>query len=216
MKTVAVIPIKFHNQRLPGKNIKLLGGKPLISYIQQTIKKVADIDKVYVYCSDERIKDYLLDGVKYLKRSETLDRDTTKINDVLSAFAKDVKADYYVLVHATAPFVSADSIKIGIDAIKDGVADSALAVEKMQHFLWQDGKPLNYNPADIPRTQDLNPIFKETSGFYIYSYDMIMKENRRVGNRPKLVEVNGRERIDIDEEEDFIMAQMILNTDRGG
>ena len=82
----------------------------------------------------------------------------------------------------------------------------------MQDFLWQDGKPLNYDPSNIPRTQDLKPIYKETSGFYIYSKDLITKHNRRVGFKPKLVAVSGFEAIDIDEEEDFILAETILKT----
>lgn len=212
MKTVALIPIKFHNQRLPGKNIKPLNGKPLISYIQETVKKVSGIDNIYVYCSDERVVDYLLPGIKYLKRPTSLDTDTTKINEVLLSFARNVDSDLYILVHATAPFISADSIQKGLDAVIGGEADSALAVETMQDFLWQDGKPLNYDPSNIPRTQDLKPIYKETSGFYIYSKDLITKHNRRVGFKPKLVAVSGFEAIDIDEEEDFILAETILKT----
>lgn len=216
MKIVAHIPVKLRSQRLPGKNIKQLGGKPLIHYVQQTIKSVKGIDEVFVYCSDERIKGYLLDGVRFLKRSPSLDSDSTKINEVLQAFAKDVKADLYVLVHATAPFISAASIEAGLEAVKSGAADSALAVEKMQDFFWQDGKPLNYDPASIPRTQDLNPIYKETCGLYIFSYDLLMKHNRRVGFAPKLIEVSTREAVDIDTEEDFMLAQAMLNANGRG
>lgn len=212
MKIVALIPIKFHNQRLPGKNIKPLGGKPLISYIQETLKKVKGIDDIYVYCSDERIKPYLLDGVKYLKRSEELDKDSTKINEVLKSFACDVSADYYLLTHATAPFISAESIQSGVDAVLNGKADSALSVERLYDFLWKDGVPMNYDPANIPRTQDLDPIYKETCGYYIYSRYLILNENRRVGKNPALIEVSEIEAVDINNADDFELADAIYSS----
>ena len=88
MKTVAIVPMKLNNTRLPQKNIKpFTNGKPLCSYILNTLLKIEEIDEVYVYCSNENIKQFLPDGVKYLKRSETLDTDQTKMNEVLKAFA---------------------------------------------------------------------------------------------------------------------------------
>lgn len=58
-----------------------------------TLITVKDIDEVYIYCSDSAIWEYIPEGIMYLRRSENLDRDTTTMNEVLMAFAKDVKAD---------------------------------------------------------------------------------------------------------------------------
>ena len=107
MKIVAFVPMKLNSERVKNKNIKEFdNGKPLCSYILNTLKKVKNIDEIYVYCSDEKIKKYIPKGVKYLKRSEELDGQKVKINEVLKAFANDVDADYYLLTHATAPFIS--------------------------------------------------------------------------------------------------------------
>lgn len=112
MKTVAFVPIKLNSERLPLKNIKpFTNGKPLISYILSTLSKTHGIDEIYVYCSDERIKDYLPEGILFLKRDPYYDLSTTSFNEVLSSFAKLVKADVYVLTHATAPFMTAQSIE---------------------------------------------------------------------------------------------------------
>ena len=74
MKTIAFVPIKMNNERLPGKNIKKFSnGRPLISYILETLKLVEGLDEIYVYCSDPEIKKYLPDGVRYLKRDTYLD-----------------------------------------------------------------------------------------------------------------------------------------------
>ena len=182
-----------------------------MQYIQETLLQVKGIDEIYVYCSDEGVKEYLLPGVCYLKRPQSLDQDSTKINEVLASFAQAKKADLYLLTHATAPFIKAESIQKGIDAVKSGNYDSAFAVIRQQDFLWQNGKPLNYDLSAIPRTQDLVPIYRETCGFYLYTYRQIVEQNRRIGDKPYFVEVSEIEAIDIDEQEDFDLAEAIVN-----
>lgn len=215
MRTVAVIPMKLNNRRLPGKNtLPFTNGEPLCTYIQTTLRQVSGIDDIYVYCSDDSVKEYVLPGIKYLKRSADLDRDETGIIEVLTSFSRDVPADVYVLCHATAPFVSADSIQEGLDAVLSGRWDSSFSATLMQDFLWSDDRPMNYSLTDIPRTQDLPPLYVETSGFYIYTNTVIGDMGRRIGNSPKIIEVNKYESIDIDEKEDFEMADAWYNYTR--
>lgn len=210
MKTVAVIPIKMNNERTPGKNTKLLGGKkPLIHLIQNTLLKVNEIDEIYVYCSKKEIKEYLLPGIKYLKRSSELDTPSTDIVTILKAFAKDVESDIYVLSHATAPFLSSQTIEKALSAVKSREYDSAFSVEKLQDFLWKDDKPMNYSLDHIPRTQDLPPLWEETSGVYVYTKTVINDLGRRIGDKPCMIEVSKIESIDIDTPEDFEIANAL-------
>ncbi len=212
MKTIAVVPIKLNNERLPQKNTKKFdNGKSLCYYILDTLLRVKGIDEIYVYCSNPKIKDYIPSGIKYLKRNKSLDTSKTKMNEVLRCFAEDVDADIYLMAHVTAPFVSAESIKEALDEVKSKNYDSAFAVQRMQEFLWKDGKPFNYELSDIPRTQDLPVIYSETSGFYIYTKETIVKHNRRIGFNPYLKEISKIESIDIDEYEDFQIANSIFN-----
>lgn len=212
MRIVAVVPMKLNNQRLPQKNTKpFTNGKPLCHYILSTLLKINAIADVYVYCSNPAIIDYIPEGVRYLKRSTQLDSDSTKMNAVLSAFAKDVPADIYVMTHTTAPFISSTSIEKGLNAVVSGEYDSAFAAKKLQDFLWKNGKPFNYQLDQIPRTQDLPIIYEETSGFYIYRNSVITDMKRRIGNSPYIVEVGEIESIDIDEAEDFEIADAIFN-----
>ena len=134
------------------------------------------------------------------------------MNEVLKAFAKDVPADVYVMTHTTAPFISKESIEKGLDAVLSGEYDSSFAAKKLQDFLWKDGKPFNYELDNIPRTQDLEPLYEETSGFYIYNSSVITFLNRRIGEKPYIVEVNEIEAVDIDEKEDFQIADAIYNS----
>ena len=212
MKIIAVVPMKLNNRRLPQKNTKpFTNGKPLCYYILNTLLKCKRISEVYVYCSNEEIKEFIPNGVKYLKRSETLDQDTTKMNEVLKAFASDVNSDIYVMTHTTAPFISVDSIEKGIEAVVNGDFDSSFAAKKLQDFLWKDGEAFNYNLSNIPRTQDLPVLYEETSGFYIYKKEVIQKMDRRIGINPFIVDVGEIESIDIDELEDFMIADAIYN-----
>lgn len=212
MKIVAVVPVKLNNQRLPQKNTKSFSnGRPLCYYILSTLLKVQEIQDIYVYCSSENITDFLPHGIKYLKRSQELDRDETRINEVICSFAEDVQADVYVMAHVTAPFIESKNISKGLHAVLSKKYDSAFSVKKIQDFLWQGGKPLNYEMNHIPRTQDLEPIYQETSGFYIYTNQVINKYGQRIGRYPYLVEVGEIEAVDIDEEEDFLIADAIYN-----
>lgn len=212
MKVVAFVPMKLNNERLPGKNTKKLkNGKPLVSYILNTLEKSSFIDERYVYCSDESIKEFMgPESIKYLTRDKALDGSQTKINEVLQAFARDVYADIYVLVHATAPFISAASIERGIMSVLKGGYDSALSVHKMQEFIWRDGRPMNYALDSVPRTQDLEPLFVETTGLYIYKRSLIVESNRRIGDNPFLIEVSRIEALDVNEPIDFEIMDAVL------
>lgn len=212
MKTVAIVPMKLNNRRLPQKNTKpFTNGKPLCYYILSTLLTVDEVDDVYVYCSNPDIQEFIPADVKYLRRSESLDQDTTSMTEVLTAFTAEVPADIYVMTHTTAPFISKASIEAGLKAVKSGDFDSSFAAKKLQDFLWKDGVPFNYKLNNIPRTQDLPVLYEETSGFYIYKYDVMAKMHRRIGERPFIVEVGEIEAVDIDEPEDFMIADAIFN-----
>lgn len=213
MKTTALIPIKLNSERLPMKNIKpFQNGKPLLFYILDTVVHTEGIDEIYVYCSNEEIIKYLPEKVQFLKRDPYYDLSTTKFNEVLSSFAELVPSDIYLLTHATAPFITANSIAKGLNAVKSGQYDSAFSVNILQEFLWKDGKPFNYSIDNIPRTQDLEKIYSETCGLYIYTKDLILNHGRRIGNHPYFIELSKIESCDINNEEDFIIADAIYNS----
>ena len=210
MKTVAFIPIKMNSERLPLKNIKKFrNGKPLISYILDTIVQVKNIDEIYVYCSSDEICEYLPAEVKFLKRDSYFDLSSTSFNEVMESFCRIIRADVYVLAHATAPFISAKTIEKGVRLVQSGEYDSALTVSELKEFLWMEGKPLNYSLDSIPRTQDLPSIYTETCGLYIFEKGVMLDMHRRIGNSPYLISVSKIEACDVNTEEDFVMADAI-------
>lgn len=210
MKVVSLTPIKVNNERIPGKNTKRFDdGTPLIQFILKTLLKCKEIDESYVYCSNEGIKEYMIPGICYLKRDEKYDTPQADVNNMFYAFSTEVPADIYVLAHATAPFQRAETIDRGVLAVKTGGYDSAVAVRRMQEFLWKDGKPFNYHPEFIPRTQDLESFYVETTGLYIFTKDVIQKLHRRIGNKEYMLEVSPIEATDINNPVDFEIANAI-------
>lgn len=210
MRVVSFTPIKLNNERTPGKNTKnFTDGYPLIHYILSTLKQCNELNETYVYCSRDEIKDYLIPGVNYLKRDEIYDTAQANINDMFYSFSCKVDADIYVVAHATAPFLKSETIDKGIRAVKSGEYDSAVAVRKVQEFMWSANKPMNYNPEHIPRTQDLEPYYEETTGLYIFNREVIQKLHRRIGKKEFMIEVTPIESIDINNPVDFDIADAI-------
>ena len=206
MKTAAFVPIRLNSQRVSGKNLRPLSGSPLMCHILRTLTEVEGIDEVYVYCSDERIREFLPEGVRFLRRDPSLDRDTTLGREIYDSFTASVDADLYILAHATSPFIRAATVAGALAKVRSGEYDSAFSAEKIQTF---GGKPLNYSLDDIPRTQTIEPVYVETSAFFIFSRELWCGRGRRIGDRPYMAVVDHIEGLDIDYPEDFTMAEII-------
>jgi CMP-N-acetylneuraminic acid synthetase len=211
MKIVAFVPIKFNSQRLPNKMFLQLGKKKLCQYIFDVlldVKSIINLD-IYCYCSNEKIKEYLPDDILFLKRPKKYDKNETKGIDIYKSFVKEINADIYILSHATSPFITSNSFIKGINNILHNNYDSAFSVNKIQTFCWYNNETLNYSLDNIVRTQDIKPIYWETSAFYMFKKEVIMN-NRRIGNNPYKVETTNIEAIDIDEQKDFNLAKNII------
>ena len=213
MRTVAIMPIKLKNERLPGKNTMMLDGKPLLQHQLLATMQTGLADELYVYCSDEAVCPYLPKGVRFLKRPAELDLPTSNFSQIFASFSSEVPADIYVYVHATAPFVTPKTIAECIEAVQSGGYDSAFCAVKIQDFLWKDGEPLNFDAANVPRSQDLEHIYRETSGVYVFTKAVFETWHRRIGRKPYVREVSFKEAVDINQPEDFRLAEAMAHID---
>ena len=213
MKTIAIMPIKLNNERLPGKNTMDLGGKPLLQHQLLAMQQTGLADEIYVYCSDEAVCPYLPEGIRFLKRPAKLDLPTSNFTQIFSTFSRTVPADIYVYVHATAPFITPQTMTECIQAVQSGEFDSAFCAVKIQDFLWKDGEPLNFDAANVPRSQDLEPIYRETSGVYVFTKEVFEVYHRRIGKKPYIKEVSFKEAVDINNPDDFRLAEAVFNID---
>lgn len=209
MTTAAIMPIKLHNERCPGKNTRILAGKPLLQHELDTLKLTGLCDSISVYCSSSEIVQFLPEGVRFVRRSKSLDLPSANFTQIFASFMAECEVDIYVYAHATAPYITLATMRDCINAVKSGEYDSAFCAVKLQDYLWQNGKPLNFDPENLPRTQDLTPIYQETSGVYVFRREVFAKHHRRIGLNPYIREVSFRESVDIDTEEDFALAEML-------
>lgn len=208
-KVVSFIPIKLNNQRLPGKNLMRLEGRPLCDYIFSTVNKVNTIQEKYVYCSDDEIKKYIPNGLTYLKRDNCLDGFQVKGLEIIDHFIRDVDADIYVLTHVTQPFTKAESIQKALDKVLYEGYDSAFSCTCIQDYCWYQGKPFNYDMKDIVTTQNLEPIYMETGAFFIFRKEVFTQMHQRIGKNPYMYVIDQFEAVDIDTAEDFEFAKVV-------
>ncbi len=183
MKTVAFVPLRLNSQRVAGKNLRLLGGEPLMCHILRTLAGIGEIDEVYAYCSDERICEYLPEGCVSCAaapastatrrsggRSTTVSRPTSRPTSTCWRTPPRRSS-------ARRPWRTPCGTC-------GGEYDSAFSAEKIQTFAWFEGRPLNYALDDIPRTQTIEPVYIETSAFFIFPRTLWCGRGRRIGKNP--------------------------------
>ncbi len=204
------MPIRLNSQRIEGKNLRELGGRPLMAYLLESLAAARNIDKVYVYCSNPAIVEYLPEGVEWLQRDERLDQNTTLGEEIYDAFTREVEADIYILAHATSPFIRTATIEQAVRSVESGEYDSAFSAERVQTFAWWQGQPLNYSLQHVPRTQDLEPLYVETSAFFVFRAEVWREQHRRIGQRPYMAVTDRIESMDIDDPDDFLLAEAIV------
>lgn len=212
-KVVAFVPIKLNSQRLPGKNLLPLGKNALCWHIFEQLKKCANIDQIYVYCSDPVITDYIPEGVTFLQRPGYLDGDEIKGAQIYQEFISQIPADIYVLAHATSPLICATSISNSIDKVLHDGFDSAFSVSEHKTFAWYDGHPVNYDLTNVVRTQDLKPVYLETSAFFVFRSEIFLKHGRRIGFNPWMCILSEKEAVDIDTASDYELAKYYFKED---
>jgi len=212
VKTVAFMPIKLNNQRLSGKNTRMLRDKPLCQWALNELLELKNdeaVEEVYVYCSDPKIEDYLPNGVELLLRNPSLDHPHVQGNDIYRSFIAEVPADLYMLHHATSPFVKVETLYRCLTAVSSGKHDSALTVKEMHGRFWRNNAPVWHDLETVGRTQDMTPVYFETEACYVFPPYLLEIYGRRVGFNPYLCPVDAKEAIDIDTRDDFELAQCV-------
>jgi CMP-N-acetylneuraminic acid synthetase len=213
--------MRHNSERVPGKNYRDLGGKPLFHWIVDTLLSVPAIDEVVIDTDSPTIiadVEKAYPQVRVLLRPEHLRAGEIAMNDVLLNTAEQVNADILLQTHSTNPFLSVATVESAINRFyaKENDCDSVFGVTRLQARLWTaDGKAVNHDPAVLLRTQDLDPIYLENSCFYIFTPQILRERGNRIGARPLLVETPPMEAIDIDEESDFQLAIAVAEMQSG-
>jgi CMP-N-acetylneuraminic acid synthetase len=216
MKITALLPMKAHSERVPDKNIKNFCGKPLYHAVLSTLFQSKYIDKVVINTDSDIIKKDALksfDGVVIIDRPKEIQGDFVSMNDIIAYDLKKKKGEHFLQTHSTNPLLRSQTIDLAIEVYfkKLNRFDSLFSVTRLQTRLyWKDGSPVNHNPNELLRTQDLPPVYEENSNFYIFSKKSFADAGgRRIGNKPQMFEISKSEAVDIDEPEDWEIAEIL-------
>jgi CMP-N-acetylneuraminic acid synthetase len=215
-KITALVPMRHHSQRVPGKNYRLLAEKPLFHYILETLLSVPEIQQVVVDTDSEPVMDGVrrsLPDVKLIQRPEHLRADDVPMNDILLYDAEQIESDFYLQTHSTNPLLSAATVSRAIQAFLLAYPkyDSLFSVTRIQTRLYfQDGRAINHNPRELIQTQDLPPVYEENSCLYLFTRDNLVKWHHRIGESPLMFEIPADEAWDIDEELDIEICDFLL------
>src|SRR4051812_15733706 len=208
--------MRHHSVRVPGKNYRLLGGVPLFHHVLNTLGRCRTISRIVIDTDSDGIrKDTQLNfpEVQLIDRPQDLRADTVPMTEIISHDASLFPADIYLQTHSTNPFLRSETIEAALALWFEVRAecDSLFSVTRMQARLWDSAlRPMNHNPDELLRTQDLAPVYLENSNFYIFPSDLIKSTRRRIGNRPRVFEVDAMEAIDIDDEQTFLLAEHMI------
>jgi CMP-N-acetylneuraminic acid synthetase len=217
MKLAALVPMRHHSQRVPGKNYRPLAGKPLFHHIIETLLAVPQIEKVMVDTDSEPVMDGVrrfFPQVKLIERPQHLRADDVAMNEILLHDTAQVDADFYLQTHSTNPLLKVETISRGIQAFYENypVKDSLFSVTRLQTRLYdQSGNAINHNPLELIQTQDLPPVYEENSCMYIFTRANLAAKRHRISDRPFMFEIEADEAWDIDEMLDFEIADFLLN-----
>ncbi|MDY6986516.1 MAG: acylneuraminate cytidylyltransferase family protein [Thermodesulfobacteriota bacterium] len=212
---VALVPMRHHSERVPGKNYRPFAGRPLYHRIVETLltcpmvaEVVIDTDSAFIM--DDATKHF--PQVRILERPDHLKAGTVPMNDVLLYDAAQIESDFYIQTHSTNPLLKSETISKAIGRFFDNRSrfDSLFSVTRIQSRLWDHlTRAINHDPAVLLRTQDLPPCYEENSCLYIFSRHTLENRHNRIGRRPLMFEIDPMEAWDIDEEWDFRIAEFL-------
>jgi CMP-N-acetylneuraminic acid synthetase len=216
MKLAALVPMRHHSQRVPGKNYRLLAGKPLFHHIIETLLAVREINEIVVDTDSDLVMDGLRKNfpqVKVINRPDALRADDVPMNDVLIYDTGQVQADFYLQTHSTNPLLRSETVSRAIQSFLADYPkhDSLFSVTRWQTRLYdQNGKAINHDPSVLIQTQNLPPVYEENSCLYLFTRDNLLKRNHRIGEKPMMFEIDADEAWDIDEELDFQICEFFI------
>ena len=213
LKIVSLTPARGGSKRIPLKNIKLLNGKPLLSYVIEASLRSC-VDETWVSTDSLLIKETALKyGAKVIDRPSKYATDNSPSEDVIKHFLEHNNCDIIVLIEPTHPFLTTTDINSAIEIFLNGNYDSLVALEHKKYFLWRIDRdaavPINYDYRKRPRTQDFSGCYIETGGLWITTVEAFKESGCRLSGRIGYY-ILPHFSIDIDNAIDFRIAECMI------
>lgn len=224
MTTVtALLPMKAHSERVPGKNTRVIVGRPLFHWVLSALLASPHISRVVINTDSEPIAQDaagISEHVHIHVRPAELCGDDVSMNRIIAHDVALLGEGHYLQAHATSPLLTPETISRAVAQYFAALSghDSLFGVTRLQTRLYSaGGSPMNHDPATLLRTQDLEPVFEENSSLYLFSAEGFRRANdNRIGTSAAMFEVGRIEAVDIDDEADWILAETLLEMRRRG
>lgn len=216
--------MKAHSSRVPGKNFRPISGKPLFQWMLDTLLELDFVSRVLINTdAAAELKAAGLqesDRVELKQRPQALCGDEVSMNLILEDDLASHPHDFYLMTHTTNPLLSAATLRGAWEKFQDSLGqghDSMFSVNRHQtRFYREDASPINHDPNNLIPTQELEPWFEENSCFYFFSPASFAATGARIGEKPAMYETPKLESVDIDEPDDWNMAEALLTGPRAG
>jgi CMP-N-acetylneuraminic acid synthetase len=212
-RVTALVPMKRLSERVPGKNLRPFHGRPLYHWVVNTLRLSRFVEEIVVNTDSEEIARGAEElGARILWRPDHLLGHMVGIMPLIEYDLSQTKGEHFLQTHSTNPLLTTETVDAAVAAFfLSGDHDSLFTVTPVQsRFYWPDGRPVNHDPNNLVRTQDLPPIYEENSCMYIFTRSGFMTHGHRVGSRPIMFPMSGEEAVDIDEPIDFAVAEALM------
>ena len=215
----ALLPMKGNSERVPNKNTKLLLGKPLFFYVMESIISSKYINKIIINSDSPEIlkmavENFGKEKIIAINRPDFLLGPKVPMTPIIKYDLQFCDTDHFIQLHATTPLLKTRTIDSAIERYFEGLSDgydSLMGVTLYQtRFYYPDGKPINHDPNIMLPSQDMPYIYEDNSTFYINSKGNFFRRDNRVGVKPLFFPVNKIEAVDIDDMDDWFMAEALL------
>ena len=214
----ALLPMKAHSERVPNKNFKLIEGKPLFAWMLTTLCDLDFVDRVIINtdASSDLFGKYLENSkVIVRERKQDLCGDLVSMNKIIEDDVLSDNNEIYLMTHTTNPLISKATCTKAVKAFTErniSDHDSLFTATKFQgRFYYEGNVAINHDPNELLRTQDLPSVYLENSCIYIFNRQNFLKTKTRIGNKPMIFETPQLESIDIDTEDDWLLASLLLS-----
>lgn len=212
---IALVPMKGHSERVPNKNLRVFGEKPLYHYIINALLKCSYVQGVYINTDSKAIAGDVVANfpskVFIINRPSSICGDFVSMDEIIRHDLSQIDGKYFLQTHSTNPLLKTETLNKAIKTFFElDSYDSLFSVTKIKSRLYfESGQAINHDPQEMIRTQDLPIVYEENSNFYLFSRDSFGKQNRRVGVKPYMYPISKLESVDIDTEEDFKLAETL-------
>jgi len=219
-KIVAMIPARIGSKRIIKKNLRLINGKPLISYIINTLKSVKIFDEIYLNADDKIFKVIAQEnGIKFYNREKVLASDNATNDEFALDFMKNIDADILIQVLPTSPLIRADEIEDFTEFMLMQELETLISVEHKQIASLYEEKTLNFDKyKKNPPSQEMTPVKAYATVLMGWEYKSFKNNMQKYGcayhggdSKIDYFQLEGLSTIDIDNEEDFILVDAIIN-----